>query len=137
MKQYSWTLMTPGSPPVVGLGDVDEIEHSLSLMTLPGLSSPKALIDHLQKNEDANGAADFLRGSGTIEAWSFAWILSSTKSHRPKLRSDLAVINTRRPHHMGMLEAGEVFGGLAKHDGANPIYFQSPRNIQRVRLFSP
>ena len=59
MKQYSWTLMTPGSPPVVGLGDVDEIEHSLSLMTLPGLSSPKALIDHLQKNEDANGAADF------------------------------------------------------------------------------
>jgi hypothetical protein len=44
-------------------------------MTLPGLSSPKALIDHLQKNEDANGAAHFLHGSGTIEAWSFAWIL--------------------------------------------------------------
>lgn len=78
MKQYSWTLMTPGSPPIVGLGDVDEIEHALSQMTLPGISSPRALMEHLQSMGDVNGSAHFFHGSGTVEAWSFAWILVFT-----------------------------------------------------------
>lgn len=75
MRQYSWTLMRPGSVPNVGLGTLDEVERAVHRCNLPGVPSAAWLMDEMKARQDPTGAARYNHGLGQPDEWRFAWIV--------------------------------------------------------------
>ena len=74
MRQYSWTLMRPGTVPKVGMGTLDELEMAVHRNNLPGIPSAAWLIEKMKHSEDLTGSARYHHAMGKSDEWRFAWI---------------------------------------------------------------